>query len=208
MEVMGRSDSRGLAHALRGRVTDQRVLAAIAATPRTAFVPDDVREDAGRNAPLPIGCGQTISQPLVVAHMCELLELRGDERVLDIGTGSGWHAALLARLGHWVWTVERHPELAARAARALGASGCDNVTFVVGDGTLGHPDAAPYDAINVAAAARDGVPPELEEQLADRGRLVCPVGSKDQRLIVVRRMGHRFERRDAGPVRFVPLVAG
>jgi protein-L-isoaspartate(D-aspartate) O-methyltransferase len=205
---MGRSRSRTLADALSGRIADPRVLAAIAATPRAGFVPEDLRGESDRNAPLPIGCGQTISQPLVVAHMCELLELRGAERVLDVGTGSGWHAALLSRLSAWVWTVERHAELAERAAHALSEAGCDNVTIVVADGTRGHLEAAPYDAINVAAAASDDVPPELLAQLADGGRLVCPVGTRDQRLVVVRRHGDRLDRSDAGPVRFVPLVPG
>jgi protein-L-isoaspartate(D-aspartate) O-methyltransferase len=203
---MGRSRSRSLADVLSARVADRRVLDAIAATPRALFVPEDLRGEADRNAPLPIGCGQTISQPLVVAHMCELLELRGDERILDVGTGSGWHAAILARLGRWVWTVERHPELARCAAHALAESGCDNVTIVVGDGTRGHADGAPYDAINVAAAASGGIPADLLAQLADGGRLVCPVGGRDQRLVVVRRRGDELERTDAGPVRFVPLV--
>jgi protein-L-isoaspartate(D-aspartate) O-methyltransferase len=204
---MGRR-SRTLVDALSERIEDPRVLAAIAATPRAVFVPEELRSESDRNAPLPIGCGQTISQPLVVAHMCELLQLRGDERVLDVGTGSGWHAALLSRLGRWVWTVERHPELAEGAARALEAAGCRNVTIIVGDGTRGYREAAPYDAINVAAAAADEIPRELLAQLADGGRLVCPVGKRNQRLVVVHRRGEQLIPTDAGPVRFVPLVPG
>jgi protein-L-isoaspartate(D-aspartate) O-methyltransferase len=138
--------------------------------------------------------------------MCELLELTGDERVLDVGTGSGYHAALLARLAAHVWSIERHAALSEQAARNLADAGVDNVTLSVGDGTRGLPDAAPFDAVNVAAAAGAHVPRALEEQLAPGGRLVAPVQNGDQRLVVVRREGGALRRTSLERVRFVPLV--
>jgi protein-L-isoaspartate(D-aspartate) O-methyltransferase len=203
--MLGAPDS--LMRALRRNVSDQRVLAAMADVPRDRFVPEDVRAEAWENIPLPIGSGQTISQPLVVARMCELLELHGDERVLDVGTGSGYHAAVLARLAAHVWSVELHPELSARAAVTLAAVGADNVTLLIGDGSRGHPAEAPYDAVNVAAAMQ-GIPPALPAQLADGGRLVGPVNGGDQHLVLLRRGpgGVREERHER--VRFVPLVPG
>jgi protein-L-isoaspartate(D-aspartate) O-methyltransferase len=192
---------------LRGRVADERVLSAIRAVPRDLFVPEDLRDEAWDNEPLPIGCGQTISQPLVVARMCELLELDGDERVLDVGTGSGYHAALLARLAAEVFSIELHAELSDRAARALAAAGAV-VTLVVGDGCRGLPEHAPYDAINVAAAANGRVPPALVAQLAPGGRLVAPVEEGgDQYLALLREDGGRLRTTRLERVRFVPLVA-
>jgi protein-L-isoaspartate(D-aspartate) O-methyltransferase len=195
-----------LLRALAAELGDPRVLEAIAAVPRPVFVPPDVRRFAWLDQPLPIGEGQTISQPLVVAHMCELLRLSGGERVLDVGTGSGYHAALLGRLAGHVYSIERHPALSARAGESLRAAGIDNVTLVVGDGTRGYPDAAPYDAINVAAASPTGVPEELEAQLADRGRMIIPTGDADQRLVLVERHGDEVRRTSLRGVRFVPLV--
>jgi protein-L-isoaspartate(D-aspartate) O-methyltransferase len=192
---------------LSRHVDDPRVLTAIREVPRDRFVPAHVREDAWSNIALPIGSGQTISQPLVVARMCELLELRGDERVLDVGTGSGYHAAVLARLVAHVWSVEVLPDLAERAAARLAATGVGNITLLVGDGSLGHAAAAPYDAINVAAAMK-AVPPALTDQLAAGGRLVGPVDDGDPRLVLLRRDDDgelhcaQHER-----VRFVPLVS-
>ncbi len=198
-----------LAGKLRGAVADERVLAAIASIPRERFVPARQRRRAYANQALPIECGQTISQPLVVARMLELLELRPTDRVLDVGTGSGYHAALLSLLAAEVWTIERHPELSAHAAEAIGDLGIDNVSFIVADGREGFSACAPYDAINVAAAAGEGVPAALEAQLAFGGRLVAPVGAEEQRLVLVRRAPDgTLERSVLDGVRFVPLVQG
>jgi protein-L-isoaspartate(D-aspartate) O-methyltransferase len=196
-----------LMRTLARHIHDERVLEAIRVVPRDAFVPPGVREDAWENIPLPIGSDQTISQPLVVARMLELLELKGDERVLDVGTGSGYHAAVLARLAAHVWSIELHPELSERAAASLAAAGIENVTLLVGDGSLGHPPAAPYDAVNVAAAMA-GVPPALPAQLAEGGRLVGPVGDGDQRLVLVRREAGGLRESRHERVRFVPLLPG
>jgi len=193
---------------LRPHIGDERVLASMAAVPRDLFVPRGLAEAAWENTALPIGAGQTISQPVVVARMCELLELRGDERVLDVGTGSGYHAAVLAHLAAEVWSIERDSRLSRRAERALAAAGIENVHLIVGDGSLGYQPAAPYDAINVAAAAAGEPPRALEEQLAAGGRLVVPVDGPDQRLMRVRHTPHGFERTWHEPVRFVPLVEG
>jgi len=190
-------------------IGDPHVLEAIASTPRECFVPESERRRAYENVPLDIGCGQTISQPLVVARMLELLALTGRERVLDVGTGSGYHAALLARLAGEVWSIERHDALRARAAANLRAAGSDDVHLVVGDGHGGLVEHAPYDAISVAATAAAGVPPALEQQLARGGRLVLPVGAdNNQRLVLVRRLfDGALDRRVLERVRFVDLVA-
>jgi protein-L-isoaspartate(D-aspartate) O-methyltransferase len=200
------SQSGELARRLSDSIHDPRVLDAIASVPRERFVPTPERDRSYDNVALPIACGQTISQPMLVARMLELLELRPGDRVLDVGTGSGYHAALLARLVAHVWTIERIPELSQRAQQTLAALGLDNVTFVVGDGSAGYPDAAPFDAINVAAAG-DVVPPALETQLGPHGRLVVPVGDEHQRLVFVRRTSEGLRRERLEPVRFVPLVS-
>ena len=196
-----------LLRALRRHVSDARVLAAMAAVPRDRFVPEGLRSQAWENAPLPIGAGQTISQPLVVARMCEVLELDGGETVLDVGTGSGYHAAVLARLVRQVYSIEVHESLSYQAAANLAAAGVDNVTLTVGDGSRGLPEYAPYQAINVAAAAGGAIPPALTEQLAPGGRLVAPVENGDQRLVVARRTPEGLTVRDLERVRFVPLVS-
>jgi protein-L-isoaspartate(D-aspartate) O-methyltransferase len=191
---------------LRPHVSDKRVLEAMREVPRDFFVPPQLASEAWENVPLPIGAGQTISQPLVVARMLELLELRGGERILDVGTGSGYHAALLARLGSHVWSVERHAALSEQALRNLERAEIYNVTLVIGDGARGLPETAPFDAINVAAAAGEDIPKALEDQLAPGGRLVVPVETGDQRLFVVHRTPTGFERKGLERVRFVPLV--
>lgn len=191
---------------LRPVIGNERVLTAIASVPRELFVPPDQRENAYANVALPIGAGQTISQPLVVARMLEALALRQEDRVLDIGTGSGYHAALLGMLAGHVWTIERHAELSAEAERAIRELGLENVTFVVGDGAKGLPGEAPFDAINVAAATSATVLRALEEQLAPGGRLVGPLGRRRQHLILSRRGESGLERRRLEAVRFVPLV--
>lgn len=203
---MVRKSAADLAWQLRSVIHDERVLAAIAEVPRDVFVAPESLDDAFANAPQPIGCGQTISQPLVVARMCELLELSAQDRVLDVGTGSGYHAAVLAKLCAHVYSIERHPVLSEQAGRNLEAAGVTNVSLFVGDGSRGLPEAAPFDAINVGAAAWRSVPAALEAQLAEGGRLVAPIARVGQRLVLVRRTERGLERRPLEPVRFVPLV--
>ena len=188
-------------------IADPRVLEAMGTVRREAYVPEGQRRYAYSDRPLPIDCRQTISQPYIVALMAEAAEVEPTDRVLEIGTGSGYGAAVLAELGEHVVTVERHELLAETAARALAAESVGNVTVVAGDGTQGHAEAAPYDAIVVTAAGAE-IPPALIEQLADGGRLVMPVGGVDdvQKLVRLRRSGDRFHRDDMGAVRFVPLV--
>jgi protein-L-isoaspartate(D-aspartate) O-methyltransferase len=199
-------DRDGLLRNLATRVRDERVLAAMASVPRELFVTPTMTAAAYEDAPLRIGHGQTISQPTLVARMCELLELRPADRVLDGGTGSGYHAAVLSRLCQHVWGVELEEQLALRAARSLAQAGIDNVTVVAGDGALGLPEHAPYDAINVAATAKGEAPPALEQQLALGGRLVAPVVDDDgEQLVFIRRDEHGFERARLESVRFVPL---
>jgi protein-L-isoaspartate(D-aspartate) O-methyltransferase len=200
------SEAARLVDELRPYVRDERVLAAIERTPREAFVPEDLREHAYDNTALGIGCGQTISQPLVVARMTELLSLRPDDRVLDVGTGSGYHAAIIAALAAHVWSIERHADLTRIAAASLDRAGIENVTLVVGDGSRGLPEQAPFDAINVAAAGRRDALATLVAQLAEGGRLVAPVTGRRQRLAVARREGDRVRWRELEEVRFVPLV--
>jgi protein-L-isoaspartate(D-aspartate) O-methyltransferase len=195
-----------LLSSLRARIADERVVDAIAAVPRELFVAPQLRAAAYVDAPLRIGGGQTISQPTVVARMCELLELAPTDRVLDVGSGSGYHAAVLSRLCANVYGVELDPRLAARATRTLAAAGVHNVTIATGDGTLGLPEHAPFDAINVAATAQHEVPPALEQQLAGGGRLVTPLALGDgEHLVLVRRGPDGLERHVLEPVRFVPL---
>jgi protein-L-isoaspartate(D-aspartate) O-methyltransferase len=203
------SPAQALVERLRPLVGDERVLAAIAAVPRDAFVPRALRDRAWDNEALPIWCGQTISQPLVVARMCALLHLRGDERVLDVGTGSGYHAAVLAHLAREVFSVEVFEELTEHAREALGRAGITGVHLVVGDGARGLPAEAPFDAVNVAAAGTAARLEPLLEQLAPGGRLVAPVttGDGDQVLVTIHREASgRFRRAVHERVRFVPLV--
>jgi protein-L-isoaspartate(D-aspartate) O-methyltransferase len=197
-----------LAAELAPHIGDARVLDAVRDVPRDAFVPEAERSRAWANEALPIAEGQTISQPLVVARMCELLELRGDERVLDVGTGSGYHAAMLGRLARWVWSVEIREPLATAARAALAAAGTSNVTVAIGDGRAGLPGHAPFDAINVAAAGPPEHLAELCAQLAPGGRLVAPVQERRRQRLIVLRRGENgtISRFDHEQVRFVPLV--
>ena len=192
--------------AARG-VADARVLDALRSVPREHFLPPSLAEFADEDTPLPIEEGQTISQPFIVALMVEAAELEEHDRVLEVGTGSGYGAAVLAEIATGVWTVERHEALARQAQRRLEALGCRNVHVVVGDGTLGLPDVAPFDAI-VVTASPGSVPQALLEQLADGGRMVIPVGTEPraQRLLRIRRCGDDVAEEDLGPVRFVPLI--
>lgn len=189
-------------------IRSEQVARAMREVPREAFMAEDLREFAYTDSPLPIGEGQTISQPYMVAYMTSVLELEGGERVLEVGTGSGYAAAVLSRIASEVYTIERHPSLASEAREALERLGYDNVHVIEADGTRGWPEAAPYDAIVVAAAGPD-VPRALREQLAIGGRLVIPVGStpREQQLIRVTRVGEdEFEEEELLPVRFVPLI--
>jgi protein-L-isoaspartate(D-aspartate) O-methyltransferase len=195
-----------LAESLRPAVRDERVLAAVASIPRELFVGPEERDRAYENNALPIACGQTISQPLVVARMLEVLETRPGDRALDVGTGSGYHAALLSLLVGEVWTIERHAELSAQAAATIDRLELENVSFIVGDGWLGLPSEAPFDVINVAAATGDETPAALEEQLAPGGRMVAPVGGENQHLMLTRRTPNGLVRERLEGVRFVPLV--
>jgi protein-L-isoaspartate(D-aspartate) O-methyltransferase len=192
---------------LRGRdIADGRVLDAMARVPRELFVPETERDRAYADAALPIGHGQTISQPYMVARIAEALSLRPGEVVLDVGTGSGYQAAVLAELGADVLTIERIPELAERARESLAAAGYDGVEVRIGDGTLGVPERAPFDAIAVAAAA-PGFPETLYDQLRPRGRLVVPVGGqRAQRLELIVRSPEGPAVVHSVPCRFVPLV--
>jgi protein-L-isoaspartate(D-aspartate) O-methyltransferase len=198
---------RMVARQLRGRdIGDERVLAAMERVPRELFVPEEERALAYEDRALPIGQGQTISQPYMVARICEALALRGGERVLDVGTGSGYQAAVLAELAAEVVTIERVPALAGRARVALAEAGYGAVEVRVGDGTRGAPDRAPFAGIAVAAAAPE-LPAELYEQLEPRGRLVVPVGSaSSQRLEVAVRTPEGPAVVRSVRCRFVPLI--
>lgn len=187
-------------------IRDLAVLKAIAQVPRHLFVPASVRHRAYEDSALPIGGGQTISQPWVQARYLEVLQLTGRERVLEVGTGSGYQTALLALLAETVFSIERLPELAATARTALAEAGIRNVTVLVGDGTLGWRPFAPFDAILVAAAS-PSVPEPLLEQLKPGGRLVIPIGDRDrQSLHLLRRDGEMITTTILGDVRFVPLL--
>jgi protein-L-isoaspartate(D-aspartate) O-methyltransferase len=187
-------------------IADERVLEAMERVPRELFVPEGVAELAYEDGALPIGHGQTISQPYIVATICALLELEGDERVLDVGTGSGYQAAVLAELAHEVTTIECVPELAKWARIALARAGYERVDVRQGDGSLGVPDRAPFDAVAIAAAAPT-VPPALYDQLVEGGRLVLPQGSRwSQDLIQVVKSASGAVVRASVPCRFVPLV--
>jgi protein-L-isoaspartate(D-aspartate) O-methyltransferase len=193
--------------AARG-VRDRRVLSAMREVPRERFVDRGLLERAYEDMPLAIGSGQTISQPYIVALMCEALGLVGTERVLEVGTGSGYGAAVLGRLAREVYSIERHPDLAEKAATRLAELGFINVHVITGDGTLGLPEQAPYEAI-VVTASGPKVPPALLDQLAIGGRIVIPVGDETDRQRLLRIDRHsesHFRSVDLGGVAFVPLV--
>jgi protein-L-isoaspartate(D-aspartate) O-methyltransferase len=188
------------------RIEDVRVLAAMEKVPREKFLSGGVRNRAYADSALPIGSEQTISQPWIVAAICQALRLQGSELVLEVGTGSGYSAAVLSLLASHVVSVERHEELAREAERALAALGFGNVELVVGDGSLGVPERAPFDAVAVHATA-PAPPPALLEQLVDGGRLVVPIASGEaDMLTVLQRRGERFETEVISPCRFVPLI--
>ncbi|MEP6621712.1 MAG: protein-L-isoaspartate(D-aspartate) O-methyltransferase [bacterium] len=197
---------RRLVELLREKgIRDLAVLRAFDLTPRHAFVPTGVRHRAYEDSSLPIGSGQTISQPSIHARYLELLGLKGQERVLEIGTGSGYQTVLLSHLVAQIFTIERIPALYTMARDAINRAGATNVSMLLGDGTVGWREYAPYDAILVSAGG-PGVPPALVEQLADGGRLLIPVGTKDeQTLKLVVKHGAQVQSSDVAPVRFVPL---
>ena len=191
---------------LRSEIKDERVLNAMGRIPRELFVPSAYQQAAYEDRPLPIDLGQTISQPLIIAIMTEALELRGKERVLEIGTGSGYQAAILAELVQWVVSVERHPQLAEKAKQVLDRLGYTNVEVHLAERTLGWRQGAPYDGIIVTAGA-PRVPQELLNQLAVGGRLVIPVGSRyEQDLLKVTKREHEIITHNLGGCRFVPLI--
>ena len=189
----------------RRGIDDERVLAAMNEVPRELFVPEDMRDRAYRDGALRIGEGQTISQPWIVACMAQLLELQGDETVLEVGTGSGYAAAVLSRMCREVVTIERFESLADGAREVLAGLGYENVEVRVGDGAKGAPDRAPFGGISVTATALDAPPQALLDQLAPGAALVCPVDRGGRELLM---RFHDGEEEGIVPVRFVPLVAG
>ena len=198
---------RMVAGQVRARgVRDPAVLAAMEAVPRHIFVPEPIRSSAYEDRPLPIGNGQTISQPYIVGVMTELLAVRPTDRILEIGSGSGYQAAIIARIAREVISIERIPSVAADARRNLAAAAISNVRVIEGDGTVGYSQAAPFDGIIITAASPD-VPSPLPAQLEDGGRLVAPIGPRGvQELVRIIRKGDRFERTYHGAVCFVPLI--
>jgi protein-L-isoaspartate(D-aspartate) O-methyltransferase len=187
-------------------VDDHRVLDAMREIPRHLFIPAEFQAAAYHDRPLPIGSGQTISQPYIVGVMTSLLELKQDDTVLEVGAGSGYQAAILSKLARTVVTVERIPEIALKAKNLLRRLGVFNVKVIEGDGTLGYAPDAPYNGIIITAASPD-IPVPLIDQLADEGRLVAPVGSRDlQQLVRITKQGDRISRENFGGVVFVPLL--
>ena len=187
-------------------IRDLTVLHAIDEIPRHLFVPTGVRHRAYEDSALPIGNGQTISQPSIHARYLELLKLTGNERVLEIGTGSGYQTALLSRLASQVFTIERLAPLLDKAKEVIQQMGANNISYMLGDGTLGWRQFAPFDAILVGAAAPE-IPAAYEEQLAEGGRLLIPLGDRDEQVLhLFTKRGAELERQDIAPVRFVPLL--
>ncbi len=186
-------------------VQDARVLAAMRKVLRHRFVPSDLANSAYEDNPLPLMLGQTISQPYIVGYMTQALEIHGSERVLEIGTGSGYQAAVLAELVPEVYTIEILPDLLAKAASTLVALGYKNIHLRCGDGYMGWPEAAPFDRI-IVTAAPDHIPQPLIDQLKPGGKMIIPVGSGDQDLVVIEKNQQGFSRRSTIPVRFVPMT--
>ena len=190
---------------LSTEIKNKRVLATMRAIPRELFVPPEGRHLAYADKPLPIGYEQTISQPFIVAYMCQALKLNGSEKVLEIGTGSGYHAAVLSLLADTVYTIEIIPELGKRAERTLDSLGYDNIIVKIGDGYRGLPDYAPFDAIILTAA-----PPEIPQPLLDQmkmgARLIAPVGETWQELVLIERKENGYQKESLLPVRFVPMT--
>ncbi|NOR90067.1 MAG: protein-L-isoaspartate(D-aspartate) O-methyltransferase [Anaerolineales bacterium] len=207
MEAYSRERKRMVDQQMVGRgIRDERVLEAMLAIPRHEFVPQDQARRAYIDAPLPIGNHQTISQPYIVALMTEFLNLKGHETVLEIGTGSGYQAAILGHLAKKVYSIERIPELAERSRTLLYSLGLENIEVVVGDGSCGLPEHAPYQAIIVTAAAPE-VPKPLKDQLSDGGRLIAPVGGRmGQALELWKHEGKKLVCEKLTPVAFVPLI--
>ncbi len=201
----------------RNYARTQEVIRAMMIVPRHKFIPKEAESSAYIDSPLSIGLGQTISAPHMNAMMCESLELKESDKVLEVGTGSGYHAALCAEIiapnksskpGH-VYTIERHKELAEKAEKSLKEAGYNNrVTVICGDGTLGYPEEAPYDKVLVTAASPKKVPPPLQQQLNENGILCIPAGSKNfgQDLYIIRRHGNSYDKKKISGVRFVPLI--
>jgi protein-L-isoaspartate(D-aspartate) O-methyltransferase len=206
-QALAAARKRMVEYDLAGRgIKSQRALEAMARVPREAFTPPELQRQAYSDQALSIACDQTISQPYIVALMTEALEVQPHHRVLEIGTGSGYQTAVLAELAGEVVTVERHSELSQQAQETLQQLGYTNITFVVGDGTLGWPPKSPYDGILITAAA-EHCPPALLEQLADGGRLVAPLGSLLQQVLqLIRRDGDQFHSQALSGCRFVPLI--
>lgn len=192
----------------RNGVTDSRVCGIIERLPRELFVPEAFRDQAYEDTALPIGCHQTLSAPIVVGRMTQALALGERMKVLEVGTGSGYHAAVLSKLCRRVYTIERYRELLEEASRRFAELGISNITWKIGDGTLGWPEQAPFERIIITAAAND-VPPVLSGQLAVGGVMVVPIddGVGDPRLLRVRRDASGIDTEDLGPIRFVPLIA-
>ena len=207
MEAYQAERERMVTYQIKGRgIEDERVLDAMRKVPRHLFLPREAWDYAYADSPVRIGSGQTISRPYIVALMTELLKVESHHKVLDVGTGSGYQAAILCELAREVHTIERHPELAASAEDRLKSLGYDNIMVHTGDGTQGYPPNEPYDRIVVAAAA-PSAPQPLLDQLADGGRLVIPVGSRfSQRLEVWDQSGEEYKKKSNIPVVFVPLV--
>ena len=207
MSDFARARTRMVERQLRARgISDERVLAAMAEVPREVFLSEELQRRAYADSALPIGKEQTISQPWIVAAICQALELKGPERVLEVGTGSGYSAAVLARLASRVVSIERHEALSRSAARALDSLGVKNVELLVGDGSRGVAERAPFDGIAVHATA-PAAPVALLDQLADGGRLVIPIAAGEADVLtVLRRQGEEFETEEISPCRFVPLI--